>query len=364
MELSRETRPLEHYHEVIRRREKKDTGAAHALRDKDLMAESLIAPWLDTDMGRQESPWRENLARREQQRRGKHQDLPADRSDRGSFAPPPPPPALDNLPAFMADMQRQATGCQQQARQKAAAMTDQGNINDEPAAGPAHYYRLLQLSQSASTSAESPLTGISPGPGPQQGLHQMYRLLADTRPPAPPLAGEQSLSLRRQVLAGMATTRDFRHQDLTGADLRGMDLRRGDFRQALLESVKLDECLLDDADLGEAMLAHVSLCNASLKNTRLDDACLIGALCQHSRFTAASLKRVLLQQATLSHCDFEQAEIDGVLFHRTRLNDCRFYQAAMENCVFFGGSSSADGFQPWPAGENHLSGRQPGTGKL
>ncbi|QWA11552.1 DUF2169 domain-containing protein [Sodalis ligni] len=334
MELSREARPPEHYHEVIHRREKKDTGAAHALRDQDLMAESLIAPWLDTDMRQQESPWRENLARREQQRRGQVQVSTADSPDLGTFSTPPPPPALDNLPAFMADMQQQATGYQQQARQKAAAMAAHADINDEPATGPAHYYRLLQLSQSAAASAEPPLTGISHEAGPRQGLHQMYRLSADTRPPAPPLADEHSLNLRRQVQAVMETTRDFRHQDFSGADLRSMDLRRGDFRQALLESAKLDGCLLDDADLGEAMLAHASLCNVSLNNARLDDACLTGAVCQQSRFTAASLQRVLVQQTTFSHCDFQQAKIDGILFHHTRLNDCRFHQAVMENCVF------------------------------
>lgn len=378
MELQQASRPLRHYRQVIHQRSQKNTGAAYALRDKDLMAAGLIAPWLDTEPRAEPCPWAENLSRREQQLReaGKvgadraQKREPADAGrpyaeqysdpvqagsasaeqvrDPGQPAPPSAereseplspilsPPKLDQLPEFMADIARQAAQWQQQAQQKAALIETMA-ATAAPPTGPEQYHRMLALARDMqSACADSELVAVQTDPDGdlQHSLHEMYRLSADTRPAARPLDAGHSRDIRRRVSDGMAADRDFSDMDFTGADLSGLDLRGANFQRALLESATLDHCLLDDANLSQAMLAHASIRHASLKNVRLDQASLIGARCHNSRFTAARLTETALQQATFSDCNFERAVFGQVMFYRLVLSGCRFYQAVFNDCLF------------------------------
>ncbi len=330
IELPAQRRSTAFYQQVLHLRGQKATGAAYALRERDLVAESLIGPWLDTAPRPAESPLAAHLAAREKRLRARHRETlsPAGRAGDGSTAGTPltASPALDDLPDFMARLDRQAADLQRQAQDKAPAMT-------AAAAGPASYYRMMDALRQPGTPSSRPAPDMGSKDA-QRGLHEIYRLSADTRPAASPLGAEQTAAIRRHVLDGMAHSRDFSGLDLTGADLSGMDLRQANFHQALLESARLDNCLLDGANLNEAMLAHASLADASLHGAQLIDTCLTGARCRNSRFTAARLTGVLVQQATLDNCRFDQAQLSGLLFYHTAVNRCRFSHATLENCVF------------------------------
>lgn len=353
MELEHEPRPLAHYQDIIRRRLDKKTGAAYTLRDQDLMAAGLMAPWLDTQAGNAPGPLSANLFRRAETARATLPAHAGDATDITQSEPPLPPlSALDQLPEFMAAVARRADILQQQAQQTAENLKTAHATQSTPATGPADYFRLLKL-LGADTAADP---GIITEPGTaadtdiaagtdrpaqtmpdedtRRNLHWLYRQSADTRSPAAALDPRQSLTLRRQVLDRMKSGGDCRGLDLTGADLSGMDLRRGDFRQALLESATLDNCLLDHTDLREAMLAHASIQHASLCHARLDHACLAGVRCLQSRFIAAHLTETPLQRAVISECHFDQAVMEGITFHRLQLHQCRFHQAVISRCIF------------------------------
>ncbi|WP_230492777.1 DUF2169 family type VI secretion system accessory protein [Martelella alba] len=327
MESVGEPRPLAHYREVIHRRLDKKTGAAHTLRDQDLMTPALMAPWLDTRPGSPPGPLSAALARRGDNVRASWSadDGPPCPSEGMSepAAELPPRPAPDRLSEFMADVSRQAETLQQLARRKAASLADREaeSSTSDDGAGPAGYLRLLQ-------------SVATPDQDTRSALHWLYRHSADSRGPAPALDQGSSQCLRRQVRDQLAGGGHCQGMNLTGADLSGMDLRGGDFRQALLEGAILDHCRLDHADLREAMLAHASLSGATLNHSRLEGACLAGARCRDSLFTAVRLAETPLQGADIAHCRFDHAVIEGMLFRQVRLRHCRFRHAVFTRSVF------------------------------
>ncbi|HEY0210266.1 DUF2169 domain-containing protein [Acerihabitans sp.] len=375
LETAGESRPLAHYQDVFLARGQKSTAAAHALREQDLVTQSLIGPWLDTCPRPQEGPLAANLARREADLREKHRhplgpetpDGPENSAEPGSSGhgrdaglgtrdrasadslgrcARQPGPLPGELPQFMARLEGQAAAMQRRALEKAAALgADTTDFVDaagldaavhaprDTGAGPAHYHRMLALlgrreagSTGAGPSVDTPETRLA--------LHQMYRLSADTRAAAPPQDAQQTTTLRRRLQALLAQTRDLAGMDLTGADLRNLDLRGVNLKQALLESARLDNCLLDGADLSEAMLAHASLVNTSLRDARLNETCLTGARCQSAEFSGARLAGVMVTRAEFTDCCFNQAHLSGLLFHLTRLNRCSFSRATLENSTF------------------------------
>ncbi|MEA9390969.1 DUF2169 domain-containing protein [Acerihabitans sp. TG2] len=315
------------YQDIARLRGHKETGAAYALREQDLVTENIIGPWLDTAPQTMTSPLSDHLAARGACLRAQQHpnEGPSGRAQDKTM-PTPPLPALDDLPAFMTQINRQAAELQQRAQEKASAITA---VADVPDVGPQNYRRLselLRVHHAASPQAEQENTTA------QRALHEIYRLSADTRPPA--AQQHAGSAVRQRVLTIMHAGGDFSDIDLTGADLSGLDLRQGNFQRAMLESARLDNCLLDGANLDQAMLAHASLLNASLCGAQLNDTCLTGARCVNVRFADARMRGVLLQQTTLEKCSFERAQIDNLLFHSNTLSQCRFHQARLENCLF------------------------------
>ncbi|MBS9443890.1 DUF2169 family type VI secretion system accessory protein [Photorhabdus heterorhabditis] len=338
MELAQSERPVPHYQQVMTQRAEKEKGALFTLREKDLMDESLIAPWIDNDVQVTPSALAETMTRREAYLRQRHQAR-SQKQDQDinqllTELPLQEEKALtaDKLPELVASLERQAERIQQRVQKKSAAYaaTEQANT---PPAGPASYYRMLDLlhKQSQKTpELQTPETLKQT----HRSLHQMYLLSADTRPPAARLQGEQAEVLRRHVMACMATKRDLSDMDLTGADLSGLDLRRANLQRTLLENANLDNCCLDEADLSEAMLAYASLNNTSLNAACLDNASLAGARCHNCYFTGARLGGVLLERAELVMCDFSQASLSDILLRQCMLYHCHFSQARLENCLF------------------------------
>ncbi|NDL64399.1 DUF2169 family type VI secretion system accessory protein [Acerihabitans arboris] len=429
VEAARESRPPAHYQAVFQSRSQKATGAAHALREQDLVAESLIGPWLDTAARAPDSPLVANLARREACLRETHREtleqgaldtcdplattglasaddpdtsgkqdarkssMPGEKNAAGpDIRGREPVPRPGELPEYMARVELRAAALQRRALNKAAAlgadiaglMNDAGSRaghgaghpnlgeasqssgigagicadDDNPGqrshkveistgesamkdadapscSGPAQYHRMLALLRRREEQSPDADPAIDT-PEARHSLHQIYRLSADTRPPAPPLDAGETDAVRRRLQALLAHTRDLGGMDLTGADLSDMDLRGVNLQRALLESARLDNCLLDGANLSEAMLAHASLVNVSLCDARLNGTCLTGARCLNSRFSGACLDEVSLTQATLADCCFDRAQLSRLLFYHTTLDRCRFSRAALNNCTFLG----------------------------
>ncbi|MQL49971.1 DUF2169 domain-containing protein [Photorhabdus khanii] len=338
MELAQSERPVAHYQQVMAQRAEKEKGALFTLREQDLMDESLIAPWIDNDVQVTPSALAETMTRREiylrRQHQARSQGQQQDINQLFAELPQKEGKALtaDQLPDLVASLERQAERIQQRVQQKNAAYAAAERASTSPA-GPASYYRMLDLlyKQSQKTPGSQTPEALKRT---HRSLHQMYRLSADTRPPAARLQGDQAEVLRRHVIACMATKRDLSGMDLTGADLSGLDLRQANLQRTLLENTNLDNCCLDEADLSEAMLAYASLNNTSLKAACLDNASLIGARCHNSYFTGACLGGVSLEQAELVMCDFSQAALSDILLRQCTLHHCHFFQARLENCLF------------------------------
>lgn len=343
VETAAERRSPDHYQRVFQARGQKDVAAAHALREQDLVTESLIGPWLDTAPATETDALADNLARRGTRLRDAHRAALDKNANETPIAGPVAGPRPSELPEFMAAVEKRAAALQQRALEKAADL----GANFTPAqsdAGPAHYHRMLALlnEQDARAANEShalvddarATDAITDTAAARQGLHQLYRMSADTRPAAAPLSADAADAARRRLQNLLAKNRDLSGMDLTGADLHGLDLRGVNLRRALMESTCLDNCLLDDADLSEAMLAHASLANASLAGARLHDTCLTAARCLNTRFTGAHLNGVILNQATLSECCFRRSHINGIVFDHTSMERCRFAEAEINGCMF------------------------------
>ncbi len=338
MELAQTERPITHYQQVMAQRAEKEKGALFTLREQDLMDESLIAPWIDNDVQVTPSALAETMTRRETYLRRQHQarsqGQEQDINQLLAGLPQKEGKALtaDQLPNLVASLERQAERIQQRVQQKNTAYVAAERASTPPA-GPASYYRMLDLlyKQSQKTPESQTPEALKRT---HRSLHQMYRLSADTRSPAARLQGEQAEVLRRHVITCMATKRDLSGMDLTGADLSGLDLRQANLQRTLLENANLDNCCLDEADLSEAMLAYASLNNTSLKAACLDNASLIGARCHNSYFTGACLGGVSLEQTELVMCDFSQAALSDILLRQCTLHHCHFSQARLENCLF------------------------------
>ncbi|WP_434525899.1 DUF2169 domain-containing protein [Photorhabdus asymbiotica] len=338
MELAQSERPVVHYQQVMAQRVEKEKGALFTLREKDLIDESLIAPWIDNDVQVTPSALAEMMTRREtylrQRHQARNQKQDQDINQLLTELPQQEEKALtaDKLPELVASLERQAERIQQRAQKKNAAYAATKQVGAPPS-GPASYYRMMDLlhKQSQKTPAFQTPEALKQT---HRSLHQMYLLSADTRPPAARLQGEQAEVLRRHVMACMATKRDLSGMDLTGADLSGLDLRRANLQRTLLENANLDNCCLDEADLSEAMLAYASLNNTSLNAACLDNVSLAGARCHNCHFTGARLGGVLLEQAELVMCDFTQASLSDILLRQCMLYHCHFSQARLENCLF------------------------------
>lgn len=334
MEFSADPRPVAHYQQVWQQRGDKAQAAVQALCEQQLVAPSLIGPWLDSQIRTNSSPLADALERHHQQLRARYpQAEPPAQPIHGAL--PHSPESIDDLPAFISQLAQQAAWWQQQARQKTDA------LHAERPAGPAPIDR--QPLRRPPPARHTPAAAGSPDPAPgalgaqlaaEDDLHQLYLLAAGSGTAAPALRAQDSDRLRQQLAARMALDRDCRDLDLTGADLSGMDLRQGDFRRAQLESTILNDCRLDGADLSQAILAHASLHHASLEQVNLSGASLAGADCRHSRFSAALLHSTLLTGAKLVDCCFDRAQWHDLLVQQAHWQQCRLHHAQIKRCVF------------------------------
>jgi len=326
-------RPVSHYRKVLRQRLDKEKGALFAFREKDLLPENAIGPWLDTEQPVSDSPMRGNMQNREQRLREEHRERLEQRGqDISALIPAAEPvtlPALEDLPDFIEKMEQQAEQMREQAHAK---MRQHGidpdkplDLKDKPK-GPESMHRMLDLiHRNNHGMSEKKLAQT------EDSLHQMYLMSVQAQGPATRLTGDLAEIIRSRAQITMSRGGNFSGLDFTGADLSGMNLRGANFSKALLESANLSGCQLDGTNFSHAMLARADISKTSLRDAVLDNASLSLAQCRDSDFSGASLNSVQLQETLLKNCIFDHAKLLDLVLYQVYISRCRFHHARIEN---------------------------------
>lgn len=336
LEKTGASRSVNHYRKVLNQRLDKEKGALFAFREKDLLPEEVIGPWIDNEVQENHSPMRENQQNRATQLREQHRArLEAQGADTGELLKEidePALPKLEDLPEFIEEMERKAQEMQEQAQARKAEMEarfPETASRDNQPRGPESMMRMQELlERNADQISEKKLKQS------REALHKLYLMSAAEQPPALKLTGDIALIIRQRAERTMAQGGDFNGLDLTGADFSGMDLRGANFRHALLECANLRDCKLDGADFSHAMLARAELQGASLRDCCFDEASLALAQCHQTQFSGARFKETEMTDALFDECDFSQARLENLLLRKTGFIQCRFAHATLDNCVF------------------------------
>ncbi|MDX7990448.1 DUF2169 family type VI secretion system accessory protein [Xenorhabdus littoralis] len=352
MELSNEPSSdkcsAQHYLRILNQRLNKEKGALYAFREKDLIPEEIIGPWVDTeqpDNNKRHSPLSENLQNRtkrlREQQRERMEKYGIDINT--LFSPDTERsvnPKPDELPEFVDKIEQEAAQKYAEAeltRAELCAKAKEKGIDIEQSAmknqlrGPQNIHQIrdvLYQQQQQMGLSDQKLAQM------EQSLHKMYLASVLSQGPALRLMGDLSQIIRKHAQRIMHKNRDFSDMDFTGVDFSGMDLRGANFTRTLLESACFNNSQLDGADFSEAMLARAEICHASLYNVNLDNASLIQAKCVESDFSAASFKETQMQETLFDHCRFNHALFTDLFLQKTFIAHCRFQHSQWQNCTF------------------------------
>lgn len=329
-------RSVNHYRKVLAQRMDKEKGALFAFREKDLVPEDAIGPWIDSEVEESVSPMRDNMNNHANQLREQHrarmEASGGDVNDLSGDFEEPQMPKLDELPEFIEKMEKQAAEMQAKAEARKHEMETrfpQGNNDDNQPRGPETMHRMQEMLYLNRDSLGEKKLAQS-----RDALHQMYLMSVQHQPPARRLKGDLAQIIRQRAERTLAQGGDFSGIDLTGVDFSGMDLRGANFSKALLECADLSHCQLDGANFHGAMLARAGMHHASLRECNFEGASLALAQCYHSDFSGARFKDTQLQETLLDACTFDDATLEGLLFRETWFTRCRFHRTTLDSCVF------------------------------
>lgn len=327
-------RSVNHYRKVLAQRLDKEKGALFAFREKDLVPEEAIGPWIDSDIQHNESPMRNNMQNRVDQLREQHrarlEENGTDVDDLLAGTLPQSMPSLDELPEFIERMERQAEEMQAQAEARRAEVeARQGAMADSCPRGPESMHRMQEMLHRHADGMTAKKLAQS-----RESLHNLYLMAVQHQPPAIRMTGDIAQIIRQRTASAMAKGGDFSELDFTGADLSGMDFSGANFRKTLLENADLRGCRLDGADFSEAVLARADLRDASLRECNLTKASLALAQCRQSDFSGANLTETQLEDALFDACDFSSATLKTLLLRQVGISHCRFQGAELEGCIF------------------------------
>ncbi|MEQ1962409.1 DUF2169 domain-containing protein [Xenorhabdus khoisanae] len=347
LELNDNPRPESHYLHVLEQRMDKEKGALYTFREKDLIPEEIIGPWLDTEQPQNESPspLQQNFQNREKRLREQQKERMAEYGQDintlfNTEIAPISLPRLDELPEFVEKTEQDAAKKQAEFELKQAEVIaqakQQGIDVDESTTkpqhrGPENLHRMrdtLRQQQHEMQLSDDELAQM------EKSIHAMYLSSVQTQAPALRLTGNLSQIIRKRVQKIMLEGGDFSGMDFTGADLSYLDLRGANFTQTLLESACLSHCQLDEANFSEAVLARTEICNASLRGTKLDKASLALAKCEQSDFSSASFNETQLQETRFDHCRFNHVVFTGLLLQKIFITHCDFQYSQWKDCMF------------------------------
>ncbi|MFO0651281.1 MAG: DUF2169 domain-containing protein [Polyangiales bacterium] len=355
-------RDVAHYRRVLALRMDRATGAAHALREEDLMPEGLALS-LDAlgDGPKPQGLMGENVRRGLQARldearaRIREQGRDPDEHLPKTLPEPPAPITAATLPAFieearakLATQRADADRCIEEARatrarteadvraKLAARDIDYDAVRPRdttPAGGPPVSLRARLVEAKAKLQAaaaqgvditeaqrklEDP-TLLARLAQAEAAQLDGYRRNAHHMAPASPRDAAANARARAVIAARYASGEGFARWDLTGLDLSNAHLVGADLRDALLEGV----------DLRGANLAGADLTGATLARARLDGADLTGARFARANLGCASFAGALAREpvdfteSTVWQTDFSKAQLPGARFDGVRLFEAK-----------------------------------------
>lgn len=385
-----ETRPIEHYEDVIALRADKEKGALYALRDRDLMPSSgEFSDSLSIKVGDpiEVASARDGLLEQNQHRRilreyeANKERLLAMDVEPEKIPPPPKPPTkasdtnLAELPAILEQVGRERDDAEKHAATKKAeaeemleSLCKEHNLDlaalkaqaKNDAVGPPKFSAQAEIDRLTQLADLAEAQGVDPTElrekladanfratllDAEQQFRVKYRLAAHMQDAPPSMSRESSELLRAELLAaarGEARTR----RDFTGADLEGLDLAGIDLEGAFLEGVSFKGANLRNANLKDAILARANmedaiLVGAKLEHANLGRARLVGADLRNADLTEAILYEADLSRAKLGGANLTKANTfflvcEGTDFSKAEAANMIFYKANLKGAVFRG----------------------------
>lgn len=326
-----------HYRRVFDLRMDSKRGALHALRDVDLVPQSLLAAAGNTDNAdnRQAEPQAGALQRNLQQR-AREQSAQATAAGVVIAAPEVAaarPPRPDELAEFVERNEKLAQtqlAALEQTRQRIEAKHPElaANRNASARRGP-------PPSLASHRARHSALPGmLEQERDAERRLRATYLQAAHYQEAAARLDAAASAALRERVAAGHARGESLAGLDLTGADLSGMDLRGADLSSALLENALLSSADLRGANLRDAVIARAALAGTLLSKADLSGANLSLADCNGTDFSEAILDHCLFERAVWRNCNARRASARRVQFSGCHFEAVDFGEATLSELVF------------------------------
>ena len=363
-------RASQHYAAVFDRRTDPEMEISEALRDQDLLPESMQRSGLMEVIG-SASEMPENI--RTGQLRRKHKKAMADGRERlknamkeigaelddepelpdFGFDPDDPvsitleklPEIVDRMEAY-AETERKAMEARREESGKrleagmAKLYQDGGSASPVPptaCGGPPDFSAteriasiqksLDELERSGADAAELRKgllneSAIEALHAAERGLRELYRKTAHYQEPAPRDDSGQdwTVKLREHLQSGGSLDgADFTGACLAGADLSGLNLAGIYLESADLSGANLQGAVLDGAVLAHAMLDGVVADGASFRDTNLGMASLVGASLVGSALDRAELTGADLQDAVMDGCTMNESELRDARLNRTRM---------------------------------------------
>lgn len=328
-------RPLSHYHNVFQQRLDKEHGSLLSFREKDLIPESCIGPWLDNEVDSTASPMHDNQMRREAHLRQQyHRRMHAAGHDIEDVLPAPSQPdlpALDNLAEYIEQLEKQASTLETEAKARRAAVAQSGNdtINNHDISG---HEAMKKIEQTLITNKHR--MSEAEFKKSRDALHQLYLISVLRQAPAKRITGDLARITRSKAIKTYNQGGDFSGMDLTGMDFSGMDLHGANFSYAKMECADLSHCQLDGASFQYAVLARSELHHSSLCNADMRGASLALASCNKTDFSGTQWDENILDECFFDECCFIKASLSNLLLRSVWFNRCSFNEARLDNCIF------------------------------
>jgi uncharacterized protein YjbI with pentapeptide repeats len=394
LEWADRPKPLSHYTKVRADRLDKKLGPLHSLRDADLMPEGMAVVSSDIvneldDLLDKERLLRKNMERQVEKKLAQmREDLAAAGVDPDKHVPPlppdPPPPKREEMADYTLALNKQSAELKEGAQKRMAEVLKE--VEEEcrsqgldfeaikakarkDSAGPpkfnarAELDRLKELATLSENSGEIIPEVEAKLSDPrlaeklvatERAMKNMYRKGAHYMPAAEEVEGEEAARIRAAVLEALATHKDLRDWDLTGANLAGIDFGGATLTGAFLEAANLEGCAfrgvnvervvftrarLAKADFEHARMAQTNLAEANLTGARLRDADLTGAILCKTKFVEADLSGARLDRANMTEAVFDKTIFAGVkaketMIVRANLSGLDFRGAQLEQCTF------------------------------
>jgi uncharacterized protein YjbI with pentapeptide repeats len=380
-------RPIAAFQAAVDQRLDPEFGTLEALRDSALVPADLIVPDPDMEAERELNEEKGLLAQRAHQRALKQNAATRQRMvdmqlDPDVYAPPPPVahepvPTLENLPAVIERVRREAAERQVAADETRARMEAQSRevaiqAGMEPVdpkkrpSGPPRFSAAATMAQMQANAERieagggdaGVLRGTLADPVAMKRLtdfeaaqRQGYIDGADQQDPAPRRDAAANAALRERLMDGRrnAAGADLSGADLSGLDLSGFDLTgawldgadlagtnlsRARLQGAVLAHARLERAVLAGAELDGANLGRAKLAGADLAHARMRGAVLRGADLRGARFLRADLSDAMLGDASLAGADLSEVNCAGLLMLETDLSGVTAVRANFAKASF------------------------------